>query len=56
MIQNNPSRKEIIRYIHLGWRWAFEYMEENLRIREDDILGTSETLIIQLILLGYGRA
>ena len=28
-----------------GWWWAFECMEENLRIRMDDVLWSSETLI-----------
>ena len=31
-------------------------MEENLRIRMDGILGSPETLVVQLILLGRGRA
>ena len=37
-----------------GWWWIFEYMEENPRM--DGILRLSETLVIKLILLGYGRA
>ena len=28
-----------------GWWWAFECIEENLRIRVDDILWPSETLV-----------
>ena len=32
-----------------GWWWAFEYMEENLRTRMDDILRSSEILVIQSI-------
>ena len=39
-----------------GWWWAFECMEENLRIRMDGVLWSSETLVVQLILLGRGRA
>ena len=38
-----------------GLCWVFEYMEENLRARGHGILGSSETLIIQLLLLGRGR-
>ena len=38
------------------WWWAFECMEENLRIRMDGILWSSEMLVVQLIPLECGRA